>query len=138
MFFRSLFLGMGLATTLIAGPHPKGAQVAADSSNAFAADLIKPMMKDEPNSIFSPFSLFSSLSMVASGAQSSTFISMKQALRWSGTSESMARSMQILQKQLSIPSPESDCTLKLINANGLFAQMDTTFLPAFQKLVDRE
>ncbi|MBS3904171.1 MAG: serpin family protein [Simkania sp.] len=137
MFLSKLFLSTALTTTLLAStPEHVDSKTAVDSLNAFGIDLLTPMTSNHTNAVYSPSSLFISLSMVASGANGTTLQSMKKGLHWSGDTLEIAQSIQCLSKQLSSAPTEKNCLLTCTNVNGLFAEQDTSFLPSFQKTVE--
>lgn len=138
MHLRKILLALSLSTTIFAQTGPNVASKIVESTNAFGIDLTKPMTHDEANSVYSPFSLFTCLSMVATGAEGSTYIAMKKTLHWPGNAPGVAKAVNGLAKQLFVPSSSKDCPLTFSNANALFAEMDTTFLPAFQKIVEED
>jgi len=166
MFFRILIFSSLIATTLSAAPTSRPLQDSASleplekaslvqntyaakpktvdtdaivqSANAFGIELMKPLLYFKSNAIFSPFSVFSCLSMVASGAEGKTKELMEKVLHWPYDRNKVAKAVGALNKQIFVSSSGEKCSLILNNANALFAEADTDFLPPFSHLIEED
>jgi serpin B len=153
MFFRSLLFSSLLINTLFAdsappqksqvkAPPPAAEAVStsaiAESANTFGFELMKPLGYTQANMIFSPLSIFSCLSLAASGAEGTTKQLMEKALHWPSDRASVAQALQTLTNQMFVPSKNESCSLVLTNANALFAEQDTNFLQPFMDLAQND
>jgi serpin B len=88
--------------------RPIFADVSLDGVSSFGWDLFPAMAKDEKNTIFSPYSIYSCLAMTASGAQGDTLKELQKVLRLPSTltklSNALAANNESLQGHLKIVS----------------------------------
>jgi serpin B len=109
----------------------------SEDINCFGFAISKPLTENDANAIYSPFSLFTCFSMVASGAEGATKNAMETGLHWSQSRQNTASNLAALSEKLFAPTEEA-CKLKLRSANAIFAEQDTTFLPNFKSLIENE
>ncbi len=109
-----------------------------EQNTAFALDLKSHLLAPSPdeNLLFSPYSIFTSLSMTYVGAKEETAASMKQALHLNMDIETLSHSTRSLAKHLAV-FPSEGCPLSLKIANGIFADRDTMILPKFRNLIEK-
>ena len=98
-------------------------------NTAFALDLYARLKNAEGNLFFSPYSISTCLAMTYAGARGSTAAQMARTLHFGASPDQLAASFSALQRQLS--DVEKKKGLELNVANGLWAQKDHPFLPAF-------
>jgi len=98
-------------------------------NTAFALDLYARLKNAEGNLFFSPYSISTCLAMTYAGARGSTATQMARTLHFGASPDQLAASFGALQRQLS--DVEKKKGLELNVANGLWAQKDHPFLPAF-------
>ncbi len=157
MFFRTLLFASLFMNALSAAPpssisllksekvastqdnpsvqETKATSAIVESSNAFALELLRPLVNYKSNAVFSPFSIFSCLSMVASGAEGSTKQIMEKTLHWPYDRKKVANALGALTNQMLVSNSGDSCSITLNQANAIFAEQDTTFLEPFSSLV---
>lgn len=102
-----------------------------ESNNTFAFDLYQELKNDKGNLFYSPYSLFTALSMTYAGAENETAEAMKKVL--SIENEAQFHSMhQYLNHQLKDINAEN---IKLDIANGMWMDANWTFLPDYKSLI---
>jgi serine protease inhibitor len=101
----------------------------AAGNTAFALDLYARLKGANGNLFFSPYSISTCLAMTYAGARGSTAAQMARTLHFGANPSQLAASFSALQTQLS--SVQKTKGLELNVANGLWAQRDHPFLPAF-------
>jgi serpin B len=121
-----LFLGMPLfsraadTAPLVAG------------NTQFALDLYARLKSGDGNLFFSPYSISTCLAMTWAGARGNTASQMAGALHLQGSPALVHSQFADLQKQLNAVQAKKKVALNI--ANGLWAQKDHPFLPAFFKI----
>jgi serpin B len=101
--------------------------VAGDT--AFAFDLYSHLTSTRGNLFFSPFSISTCLAMTYAGAKGETAHEMAQVLHLQPDPVETAKSFAALQAQLN--DAQKGNGIELTTANGLWAQQQHPFLPAF-------
>lgn len=128
---KKIFLTLTLSMTSLLF-----SQDVSQDINAFGFKLAKPLSERDANAVYSPFSLFTCFSLVASGAEEDTRSAMETGLGWTSSRQDTAGRLKTLSDGLFNPSAPDNCALKLHSANGLFAEQDTVFLPVFMALAN--
>lgn len=105
-------------------------------SNTFSFSLQQTAMRASENAVFSPYSIFTCLSMVYAGAKNDTAQEIKKALSLNLNAVEAAHASSFLRKSLITP-PREGCGLLFTSANGLFADQDTFILSSFRDLVQK-
>jgi len=119
-------LGASDTTALVAG------------NTAFALDLYARLKSADGNLFFSPYSISTCLAMTYAGARGSTATQMARTLHFNTNhtnQNQLAASFGALQRQFS--DAEKKKGLELNIANGLWAQKDHPFLPAFLEVATK-
>jgi len=104
-----------------------------EENNQFALSLFSKMNKREHNVAFSPYSVFSNLSLLYFGAEGDTAQEIKSVLHLSETGESF---LQDFHKQLHTLTTPMEKGYQLKIANGLFPDKGTQFLKKFTDLAE--
>jgi len=107
-------------------------------NTAFALDLYARLKNAEGNLFFSPYSISTCLAMTYAGARGSTATQMARTLHFNTNhtnQNQLAASFGALQRQFS--DAEKKKGLELNIANGLWAQKDHPFLPAFLEVATK-
>ena len=129
----SLVLLTILMATLFARPTAglgaDGTPALVAGNTAFALDLYARLKSADGNLFFSPYSISTCLAMTYSGARGSTASQMARTLHFGANQNQLASAFSELQRQLS--KAEKKKGIELNVANGLWAQQDHPFLPAF-------
>jgi len=110
-------------------PTPDQAAV-AESNNTFAVNLYGQLRKQPGNLFFSPESISSAFAMAYAGARGETASQMASTLHFTLPPARLHPAMGQLIAALNAPHPGYQLSV----ANALWAQKDSTFLPAFLKL----
>lgn len=130
----SLVLGTVLGVGLFHSPShtsatPSYAPLVAGNTD-FALNLLRQLeTPDNPNIFFSPFSISACLGMVYAGANGQTALQMAAALSLSTNPAEVGPEFGALQAELN--ALQSSNGIHLNVANGLWAQTNFPFLPAF-------
>ncbi len=139
MLKRSCTLLLGLLTLtspLLGAPKkedPKTNKMAKDCTE-FGISLYSSLKKSEaPNLVFSPYSIFSCLSMVYVGARDETAQEMQQVLHLSLKRPDLSKTAYALRKSLVAPG-EGTYTLEM--ANGMWLDRDTFVLSDFRHAIE--
>ncbi len=109
-----------------------------EGNNAFAFDLYRSVGSQSGNLVFSPYSISLALAMTYGGARSSTETQMAQTMHYLLTQERLHPAFNSLDLELQQEgqAPSKDIQpLQLSIANGVWAQQDHPFLPAYLDLV---
>jgi serpin B len=101
----------------------------AGGNTAFALDLYARLETTDGNLFFSPYSISTSLAMTYAGARGNTATQMAQTLHFTTNQIQLAVSFGRLQWQLNHEPAMPAVELNM--ANGLWAQPDHPFLPAY-------
>lgn len=104
---------------------------AEPKQNTFATDLYGVLKKESGNLVFSPFNLYSSLSMVYAGAAGQTALEMRRVLHISGQDKSFFQEIGEFNRSLIAVHKEG---YKLHVANGLFLNEGKKILKPFEKI----
>jgi serpin B len=125
-----LFCG---AAVLAAQAPPAADQIeAVTGSNAFAVDLYQQLRTQPGNLFFSPESISTAFAMAYAGANGQTAAEMQQVFHFTLPPERLHPAMGALLAGMNSPHPGYDLHV----ADGLWAEQDTHFLPAYLKLVE--
>ena len=116
--------------------NPGDAQALARGNAAFALNLYDRLETSDGNLFFSPFSISTCLAMTYTGARGKTATQMAQTLHFTTNQIQLAASFGRLQRQL-ISEPTKPA-IELNLANGLWAQPDHPFLPAFLNVAQEQ
>jgi serpin B len=135
---RSLCAGFLTAAWLSGPTEAKAAN--ADTSlvagnTAFSWALYARLKPGDGNLFFSPYSISTCLALAYSGARGDTAAQMARTLHWDPDQNQLAASFGELQGQINNPRDKRGIELDL--ANGLWAQQDHPFLPAFLEVARR-
>jgi len=119
---------------ILIGPRPvaKAAnelQGLTAGNTAFALDLYARLKSTEGNLFFSPYSNSTCLAMTCAGARGDTAAQMARTLHFDPNPAQLAAAFGELQDQLN--HARDKATVELAVANGLWAQENQPFLPAF-------
>ena len=98
-------------------------------NTAFALDIYARLKSADGNLFFSPYSISTCVAMTYAGARGSTATQMAGTLHFGPNQNQLAASFGELQGQLSTLEKKGGIELNV--ANGLWAQKDHPFLPAF-------
>jgi serpin B len=101
----------------------------AGGNTAFALNLYARLKTADGNLFFSPYSISTCLAMTYAGARGDTAAQMAQTLHFDPNQNQLAASFGELQTQLNTEQKKKGIELDI--ANGLWAQKDQPFLPAF-------
>ena len=101
----------------------------AGSNSAFALDLYAQLKVADGDLFFSPYSISTSLAMTYAGARGETARQMARTLHFSTNQNQLTVSYGQLQSQLNNEQQKQAFELNI--ANGLWAQKDHSFLPAY-------
>ncbi len=128
LVFVTLFM-----TALIAHPADataaNGIESLAGGNTAFALDLYARLKTADGNLFFSPYSISTCLAMTYAGARGDTAAQMARTLHFDTNQNQLAAAFSELQGQLNKEQEKKGMELDI--ANGLWAQEDHLFLPAF-------
>ena len=123
-------------TTLIGRPADTTAandiKSPAGGNTVFALGLYARLKTADGNLFFSPYSISTCLAMTYAGARGDTAAQMAQTLHFNTNQNQLAASFGELQKQLNNEQEKKGIELDI--ANGLWAQKDHPFLPAFLEI----
>jgi len=103
--------------------------LAANNSNRFSSDLYSHITKEPGNTIFSPYSIYSALSMPYAGARNLTEKEMSNVLHITQSQEQFHNASAQLQKILLDKQKQASYELSI--ANKIFIQKDFPVLPTF-------
>jgi serpin B len=101
-----------------------------EDNNAFALSLYPALDHAKANLVYSPYSIFSCLSMVSMGAKDQTYEQMKAALHLSFNRHDLAQAFSELTQKWDDP--------RLKIANAVWANQDTYFLPEFLETLQND
>jgi serpin B len=104
----------------------------ARSNTAFALALYARLKTAEGNLFFSPYCISACLAIAYAGAQGGTASQMAQTLHFDTNQNQLAAAFAELRTQLNTGQKDKDVQLDI--ANGLWAQKDQPFIPAFLDL----
>ncbi len=133
----TLLIGLIALSTPLLGAgkkdDPKTVKMSKDCAE-FGLALYATLNKDKPtNLVFSPYSIFSCLSMVYVGARADTAQEMQQALHLSLKRPELSKTAYLLRKSLVSPA-EGSYTLEM--ANAMWLDRDTFVLSDFRHAVE--
>ena len=123
---------MTLLVSLSLGVAPvRALDDASSSCNAFSFALLQQAGKTENNTVFSPFSIWSTLAMTSAGAEAETLQQMQQALFLpSKNSHDVAGGWSKSLKNIA--------SVGMKVANHLWGKQGLTFQPAFLKIIEQQ
>ena len=125
------FLLLFLATAPLASLAADTAPLVAGNTQ-FALDLYARLGSGDGNLFFSPYSISTCLAMTWAGARGTTASQMAGVLHLDASPALVHSQFADLQKQLNAVQEKKKVALNI--ANGLWAQQDHRFLPAFFKI----
>jgi serpin B len=132
----SLFLARTLTLLLlaasVASAQPAATDVVVTANTRFAFDLYARLKATDRNLFFSPYSISTCLAMTWAGARGDTESQMAGVLHFGTDQTGLHSQFASLQKQLNAVQEKKKVALNI--ANGLWAQKDHPFLPAFLKV----
>lgn len=99
--------------------------------NQFALALYSHLDQGEENLAFSPYGIFTNLSLLYFGSADQTADQLKSALHLSATGEKFLTALQKHKMGLTAPS---DFGHQLLISNALFAHQGTTYVPRFKQI----
>jgi serpin B len=104
------------------------ANCAAEAGNSFAFELYGKLIEEGKNMAFSPYSISSALTIAFEGGRGATASEMRAVLHLPADSMKVRQDFRTIDSSLNHPA-SSLCTLT--TANGLWAQKDYPFVPAY-------
>lgn len=107
-------------------------QVFSTANNKFAVDVYKALLKKKQPVFFSPYSIYSALSMTMEGAKAATLLEMQRTLYGSGIAACLQKGLTNSQQQFNQLSAKGD---SIRTANSLWIQKGLEVLPSFYKAV---
>jgi serine protease inhibitor len=134
---KSSLIQAGTLCVILLAAMPTSAQPAATDvvvtgNTRFAFDLYARLKTADGNLFFSPYSISTCLAMTWAGARGDTESQMAGALHFGTDQTGLHSQFAGLQNQLNAVQKKKDVALNI--ANGLWAQKDHSFLPAFLKI----
>jgi serpin B len=111
------------------GAEPASAPTLVAGNTAFALDLYVRLKSADGNLFLSPYSISTCLAMTYAGARGETARQMAQVLHLQSAPPEVAKSFAALQGKLN--EAQGGGGIELSTANGLWAQKQHVFLPAF-------
>ncbi len=138
---KSLLIRVGilyglLFTGFVASAQPAATDVAVTANTRFAFDLYARLKTTDGNLFFSPYSISTCLAMTLAGARGATESQMAGVLHFGTDQTGLHSQFASLQNQLNAVQKKKDVALNI--ANGLWAQKDHPFLPAFLQIATRD
>ncbi|GAK56400.1 proteinase inhibitor I4, serpin [Candidatus Vecturithrix granuli] len=135
MFIVVLGISVCHVSTALADSVGKEEIIAvARANNAFAADVYRLLKTTPGNLVFSPYSLFTILTMTQAGAQQNTEAQMTKVLHLPFHSSQMHQALAAWDKALRT-SPGTQSSYQLYNANALWSQAGEKLLSEFTVLL---
>jgi serpin B len=123
-----LLIGLSIAPSSTSAYSSYGPLVTGNTD--FAVNLLGQLeTSNSPNIFFSPYSISACFGMVYAGARGQTALQMAEALSLSTNQTAVGSEFGALQAELS--AQQTTNGIRLSAANGLWAQMNFPFLPAF-------
>jgi serpin B len=105
-------------------------------NNQFAFDLYAKLASGDGNLFFSPYSISTAMGMTWAGARGNTESQMAQVMHFEANQAAEHAAFGGLQTQLNAIQEKKQVALNI--ANGLWAQQDHKFLPAFLKIAEKD
>jgi serine protease inhibitor len=131
-----LMLMLSIGSSRTAEAEAARTQALADGNTAFALDLYREFKTTPGNLFFSPYSISTSLAMTWAGARGDTQTQMARVLHFPGQEREVHAPFGEIQRRLNDLGKSQGIELSV--ANGLWAQEDRHFLPAFLNLARGE
>lgn len=136
LFFilSSLILSCGCISSQEKTEYPSSAQVqlATDANNRFALDLYSQISSEKGNVFFSPWSIYSALSMTYEGARGKTADEMQSVIHLPKNDSIRRQSFAALYDKFN----SANAGYTLSNANALWVQKDYSLLRDYTSVVD--
>lgn len=136
LFFilSSLILSCGCISSQEKTEYPSSAQVqlATDANNRFALDLYSQIGSEKSNVFFSPWSIYSALSMIYEGARGRTADEMQSVMHLPENDSIRRQSFAALYDKFN----SANAGYTLSNANALWVQKDYSLLRDYTSVVD--
>jgi serpin B len=129
---RAGTLNLLLLAASVASAQPAATDVVVTANTRFAFDLYARLKTGDGNLFFSPYSISTCLAMTWAGARGNTGSQMAGVLHFGTDQTGLHSQFADLQKQLNAVQEKKKVALNI--ANGLWAQQDHRFLPAFLKI----
>ena len=129
------FLAVGIFTAL-SGARAADTASVVSGNNQFAFDLYAKLASGDGNLFFSPYSISTALGMTWAGARGNTELQMAQVLHFEANQAAEHTAFGGLQTQLNAVQERKLVALNI--ANGLWAQQDHKFLPAFLNIAEKD
>ncbi len=129
---RAGTFGLLLLAASAAFAQPAATDVVVTANTRFAFDLYARLKTGDGNLFFSPYSISTCLAMTWAGARDNTGSQMAGVLHFGTDQTGLHSQFADLQKQLNAVQEKKKVALNI--ANGLWAQQDHRFLPAFLKI----
>ena len=129
-------LNLLLFAAMPASAQPAATDVVVTGNTRFAFDLYARLKSADGNLFFSPYSISTCLAMTWAGARGDTESQMAGVLHFSTVQTGLHSQFGTLQNQLNAVQEKKAVALSI--ANGLWAQKDHSFLPAFLQIAIRD
>jgi serpin B len=113
-----------------------GTATITEGNTIFALDIYGQLKAQEGNLFFSPYSISTCLAMTYAGARGSTESQMAQTLHFDSDQGKFHAAFAGLEKQLNAVQQKKEVQLNI--ANGLWAQKEYPFLPAFLNIATND
>lgn len=120
-------------STAYATDHGK-MEIVSQSHNQFAIDLYNVIKTEEDNIFFSPYSIYSALSLVSAGARAETAEQITATLHLSLENEAFHSTLAEIQRQLNATGESNKIQLSI--ANSMWPQEKYHFLEEYLKLAE--
>jgi serine protease inhibitor len=133
---RTLTLNLLLLAAMPASAQPAATDIVVTANTRFAFDLYGRLKSTGGNLFFSPYSISTCLAMTWAGARGDTESQMAGVLHFSTVQTGLHSQFGTLQNQLNAVQEKKAVALNI--ANGLWAQKDHSFLPAFLQIATRD
>lgn len=119
----------------VSAPPAKGVETIADANNRFAFELYGKLRSHEGNLFYSPYSIFSALTMTYAGAAGETSTEMADTLEIAPLGGRVHSDQAELLKRLN--STDANRPYQLAIANRLWSRADDPLLDSFKQVVER-
>jgi serine protease inhibitor len=133
---RAGTLNLLLVAAMTASAQPAATDIVVTANTRFAFDLYARLKTNDGNLFFSPYSISTCLAMTWAGARGNTEFQMAGVLHFSTVQTGLHSQFASLQNELNAVQKKKDVALNI--ANGLWAQKDHPFLPAFLQIATRD
>lgn len=132
----ALSLSVCHAPAVLAGSSGQNEKIAvARANNAFAADVYRQLKPTPDNLVFSPYSLFTALSMTYAGAKQSTETQMAEVLHFPFEAPQIHEALNAWGQTLQTSDEDAQKGYQLYHANALWTQEGQQLLTEFTDLL---